>query len=193
MTSACSLSARSRRIPPSSSAQLGLPPSSLNSRTRPTSFLVDAPPILNLSDTMTLSARVDALVVVVRLPLLKHSTLHELHRVLGAAPATKLGFVVTGTATSDTYGGYGYGYGHSQPSKPQRCGRRAFERIAETSSTQMKPALRYDRTTFPRRFFGPPASALRLHLGAGHLRSGSPAGDYPPPRSSVASNNDVAY
>ena len=48
--------------------------------------LVDAPPILNLSDTMTLSARVDGLVVVARLPFLKRSTLHELHRVLSAAP-----------------------------------------------------------------------------------------------------------
>ena len=81
-------------------------------------ILVDAPPILNLSDTMTLSARVDGLVVITRLPFLKRSTLHELHRALEASPATKLGFVLTGTTGTDTDGGYGYGYGygHGQPS-----------------------------------------------------------------------------
>lgn len=74
--------------------------------------LVDAPPILNLSDTMTLSARVDGLVVVTRLPFLKRSTLHELHRVLDAVQAKKLGFVVTGAASNDSDAGYGYGYGY---------------------------------------------------------------------------------
>ena len=78
-------------------------------------ILVDAPPILDLSDPMTLSARVDGLVVVAHLQTLKRSTVQELHRVLSAAPATKLGFVVTGTPVGATYGsgyGYGYGYGH---------------------------------------------------------------------------------
>ena len=61
-------------------------------------ILVDAPPILNLSDTMTLSARVDGLVVVTRLPFVKRSVLLELNHVLSAAPAAKLGFVLTGAA-----------------------------------------------------------------------------------------------
>jgi succinoglycan biosynthesis transport protein ExoP len=73
--------------------------------------LVDAPPILDLSDAMTLSARVDGLVVVTRLPVAKRSTLLELHRVLATAPTTKLGFVLTGTTAGDTYGTYDYGYG----------------------------------------------------------------------------------
>lgn len=73
--------------------------------------LVDAPPILDLSDAMTLSARVDGLVVVTRLPVVKRSTLLELHRVLATAPTTKLGFVLTGTTAGDTYGAYEYGYG----------------------------------------------------------------------------------
>lgn len=77
--------------------------------------LVDAPPILDLSDTMTLSARVDGLVVVTRLPFVKRSALVELHRVLRAAPTTKLGFVLTGTTAGETYGAYGYGYGHGVP------------------------------------------------------------------------------
>jgi polysaccharide biosynthesis transport protein len=86
-------------------------------------ILVDAPPILNLSDTMTLSARVDGLVVIARLPFLKRSSVHELHRVLEASPATKLGFVLTGATGTDAEGGYGYGYGYGygQPSgKPTK-------------------------------------------------------------------------
>ena len=79
--------------------------------------LIDAAPILNLSDTMTLSARVDGFVVVARLPFLKRSTLHELHRVLSAAPAAKLGFVLTGASVGETYGAYGYGYGHGVASE----------------------------------------------------------------------------
>jgi hypothetical protein len=44
-------------------------------------------------------------------PLLK-----ELRRALDASPATKLGFVVTGAESDETYGrgGYGYGYGAQQ-------------------------------------------------------------------------------
>ena len=73
--------------------------------------LIDAPPILDLSDAITLSARVDGLVVVTRLPLVKRSTLVELHRVLATAPTTKLGFVLTGTTKGDAYEAYAYGYG----------------------------------------------------------------------------------
>jgi non-specific protein-tyrosine kinase len=79
--------------------------------------LIDAPPILDLSDAMTLSAQVDGLVVVTRLPSNKRSTLMELHRVLATAPTTKLGVVLTGTTASDTYGSYGYGYGAGDGSR----------------------------------------------------------------------------
>ena len=72
--------------------------------------LIDAPPLLDLSDAMTLTSRVDGLVVVTRLPAIKRALLQELHRVLAAAPITKLGFVATGTtAEGETYGTYGYG------------------------------------------------------------------------------------
>ena len=78
--------------------------------------LIDTPPILDLSDAMTLSARVDGLVVVTRLPVAKRAMLAELHRVLATAPTMKLGVVLTGTTTGDTYG-YGYGYGVSESSR----------------------------------------------------------------------------
>ena len=66
---------------------------------------------------MTLSARVDGLVVVARLPILKRTTLQELNRVLSAAPTTKLGFVLTGTTASENYEAYGYDYAQTQSSE----------------------------------------------------------------------------
>jgi capsular exopolysaccharide synthesis family protein len=81
--------------------------------------LLDTPPILDLSDAMTLSSRVDGLVVVTKLSAIRRPTLQELHRVLAGAPITKLGFVLTGTAAGATYsaGGYGYGYGDSSDTR----------------------------------------------------------------------------
>ena len=72
--------------------------------------LIDAPPIPQVSDAMALAAKVDAVVVVTRLGVVKRSALDELRRVLDSAPVAKLGFILTGVPASDTYG-YGYGYG----------------------------------------------------------------------------------
>ena len=57
--------------------------------------LVDAPPVLEVGDAMTLSARVDAVFVVVRLGSFDSRSLTELARSLATAPAPKLGFVLT--------------------------------------------------------------------------------------------------
>jgi polysaccharide biosynthesis transport protein len=86
--------------------------------------LVDAPPILQVSDTMTLSAKVDAIVAVARLPNVRRGQLDELRRVLDSAPVVKLGFIVTGTSGEDGYG-YGYGYGSGYAAE----GRRERERV----------------------------------------------------------------
>jgi polysaccharide biosynthesis transport protein len=75
-------------------------------------ILVDAPPILQVSDAMMLSAKLDGMLVVTRLPEIRRPVLEELHRVLETAPIVKLGFVVTGTSAEEGYG-YGYGYGYS--------------------------------------------------------------------------------
>jgi capsular exopolysaccharide synthesis family protein len=77
---------------------------------------VDAPPMLKTGDPLTLSGRVDALVVVSRLKVVRRGMVAELARILGTAPAAKLGFVVTDAGAEDGYGqayGYGYGYGRS--------------------------------------------------------------------------------
>lgn len=72
--------------------------------------LVDAPPLLGLSDAVSLSAKVDALLVVARVSQLRRPSLNELHRVLESAPVVKLGFVITGAPVEPGYG-YGYQYG----------------------------------------------------------------------------------
>jgi Mrp family chromosome partitioning ATPase/capsular polysaccharide biosynthesis protein len=85
--------------------------------------LVDAPPLLAVDDAMRLTAKVDALVVVLHAgiprPLLK-----ELARQLEASRAPALGFILTGVSEADGYGyGYGYGYGpysYDVPTKAER-------------------------------------------------------------------------
>jgi len=78
-------------------------------RDRADVVLVDAPPIVGLGDALALSARVDALLLVTRLRLLRRSTLNELRRVLDAAPAPALGFILTEAEADEAYD-YGYSY-----------------------------------------------------------------------------------
>jgi Mrp family chromosome partitioning ATPase len=73
--------------------------------------LVDAPPLLSVGDGLTLSAKVDAILVVTRMDAMRRPILGELHRLLETTPAHKLGFVVTGAEAEEGYG-YGYGYGY---------------------------------------------------------------------------------
>jgi polysaccharide biosynthesis transport protein len=85
--------------------------------------IVDAPPLLALSDSVKLTRKVDALVVLARLSLIRRPTLEELHRVLEGAPTAKLGTVVTGATPQDGYGnGYGsaYGYGYERRTERQK-------------------------------------------------------------------------
>jgi succinoglycan biosynthesis transport protein ExoP len=76
--------------------------------------LIDAPPLLEVGDAMTLSSRVDAMLIVTRLEHLHRNTLRELARTLEQCPAEKLGFVLTGVEESKAYG-YGRGYGYKLP------------------------------------------------------------------------------
>lgn len=101
-------------------------------RKRADVVLIDAPPLLAVSDSMTLTSRVDALIVVSRLNVLRRHTVTELRRALDVCPAAKLGLVVTGSETEDVhgqaygYGRYGYGYANrSRDSAAERANRRA--------------------------------------------------------------------
>jgi Mrp family chromosome partitioning ATPase len=68
--------------------------------------LIDAPPLLQLGDAIALSAKVDALLVVVRMKVAKRPMLRELRRVLESCAAAPLGFVLAGAELEE---GYGYG------------------------------------------------------------------------------------
>lgn len=77
-------------------------------RARADIVLIDGPPMLLTGDTLTLSAKVDALIVTARSKVVRRPMVRELARLLSASPARKLGVVVTG-ATSQVARGY---YGH---------------------------------------------------------------------------------
>ena len=79
--------------------------------------LIDAPPALRVGDAMTLSTKVDGVVVVARMKVVRRQMLHELARQLGTMPTPVLGFVVTAAGEEQDYG-YGYGYGHGYHAKP---------------------------------------------------------------------------
>jgi succinoglycan biosynthesis transport protein ExoP len=83
-------------------------------RERADLVLVDAPPLLQVGDAVTLTARVDALFVVTRLKTLRRPVLKELARVLDACPGEKLGFVLTGAKFEEGYGYAGYRYDHDR-------------------------------------------------------------------------------
>jgi Mrp family chromosome partitioning ATPase len=75
--------------------------------------LIDAPAMLAVSDAINLTPKVDALIVLTRIPTIRRPALEELRRILDNAPVAKIGFVLTGAPEEDTFtGGYGYGYGH---------------------------------------------------------------------------------
>ena len=90
-------------------------------RTRADVVLVDAPPMLPVTDAMVLGTKVDAVVVVARARLASRPQLVALGRALEACAAPRLGFVFVGGAADDAqeYGGY-VGTSHAQPdSVPQ--------------------------------------------------------------------------
>src|SRR5215207_1401221 len=82
--------------------------------------IVDAPPLLGLSDAVALTANVDAMIIVTKLSTARRPILAELHRVLEATPIVKLGVVVTGMPVEQTYG-YGYGYGSGGSGRKARA------------------------------------------------------------------------
>jgi Mrp family chromosome partitioning ATPase len=77
--------------------------------------IIDSPPLLSVGDTMTLSAHVDALLLVCRANVVRRPMLAELQRLLRSTPATAIGFVLTDAGEEDQYSyPYGYGSGYAQ-------------------------------------------------------------------------------
>jgi Mrp family chromosome partitioning ATPase/capsular polysaccharide biosynthesis protein len=72
--------------------------------------LIDAPPMLSVSDAAVLSAFVDAMLVVTQLRVTRRPALVSLRHQLGKCPAVQLGFVATGATPLDVYGYDSEGY-----------------------------------------------------------------------------------
>jgi Mrp family chromosome partitioning ATPase len=88
-------------------------------RVRTDFVLIDAPPVLHVGDAMALSPKVDGILVVTRMQVVRRHMLSELARQLAGSPAPVLGFVVTAAEEEESYGyGYGYGYGHGYAPRP---------------------------------------------------------------------------
>jgi tyrosine-protein kinase len=87
--------------------------------------IVDAAPLLGLGDSLALIPRVDAVVLVARLELLRRPMLDELHRVLEGSGAQALGIVVTASqreSDGQVYGSdYRYGYGAAKKDRPRQA------------------------------------------------------------------------
>jgi polysaccharide biosynthesis transport protein len=66
-------------------------------------ILVDAPPLLEVSDPMILMRQVDALVIATRLGVVRQPMLKELHRMLETSSVSALGFIVTGERAAEDY------------------------------------------------------------------------------------------
>ena len=77
-------------------------------RNRADLVLIDSAPLLPIGDAITLSAQVEALILVVRLNTLRSSAYDNLRRTLSSSPAVKLGFVLAGAELGDTYAYYRY-------------------------------------------------------------------------------------
>ena len=79
-------------------------------RERAEIVLIDSPPLLRVGDAMALSAKVDGLIVVTRIGVIRRGMVKELRRLLEASPAAKLGFVVAGADAEEAYGYEPYSY-----------------------------------------------------------------------------------
>jgi Mrp family chromosome partitioning ATPase/capsular polysaccharide biosynthesis protein len=91
---------------------------------RSDTVLIDTSPLLQAGDALTLSTKVDGLLLVVRQNVVRQGMLRDLARVLDRTPVTKLGFVLTDVAVEP---GYGYGY------------RRAYQPGEKGSARQVAP------------------------------------------------------
>ncbi len=67
-------------------------------------IVLDAPPLLLVGDAMALSARVDGIVLVTRINIVRRRMLADLRRLLDTSPAETLGYVVTGAEAAESYG-----------------------------------------------------------------------------------------
>jgi polysaccharide biosynthesis transport protein len=86
-------------------------------------LLIDAPPLLQVGDTMALSPHVEAVLLVARLGVVRKQMVDEVKRLLESCPASAVGVVIT-DASIEPGRGYGYGYGYYYTYGEGRGGKR---------------------------------------------------------------------
>ena len=69
-------------------------------------LILDSPPLLVVSDAVTLGGLADGIVVIIRSSTLRGPSLGEPERTLALCRATKLGYVLTAAEADDDYGAY---------------------------------------------------------------------------------------
>jgi Mrp family chromosome partitioning ATPase/capsular polysaccharide biosynthesis protein len=84
-------------------------------RDRADLVLIDAPPLFHVGDALSLSAKVDGVIVVTRMEAMRRPMVAELKRLLDTMPATKLGFVATGAEADEDHGSGDSGYYYYKP------------------------------------------------------------------------------
>lgn len=77
--------------------------------------IVDAPPMLQVTDAQILAGQVDGVVLVVRQGVAQKAALRRCVQLAKIAKANLLGFVLNDVRSED--GGYGYGYGYGETEK----------------------------------------------------------------------------
>jgi non-specific protein-tyrosine kinase len=88
--------------------------------------LVDTPPLLAVGDAMALTAKVDAMALVLHAGV-QRPVVKELSRVLQSSQAPTLGFVLTGISSSGD--GYGQGYSYLYDAYEQQARKRPERRV----------------------------------------------------------------
>jgi Mrp family chromosome partitioning ATPase len=78
--------------------------------------IIDSPPMMRVGDVLALSPKLDGLLLLARLDVVRRPMLADLRRMLEAAPITKLGVVVAAPGDEGNLGYYGYAYGERTPS-----------------------------------------------------------------------------
>lgn len=106
--------------------------------------LVDAPPLLPVSDAAALSRHVDAMLVVTRLGLVNRPMLKEFSRDVAACPAYKLGLIITGGDAPEHYGET-YGYGVSATSRALKRTAVPLRGAPAVAAEEVLPALEGQR------------------------------------------------
>jgi len=80
--------------------------------------LIDAPPLMSVSDALKLSAHADGVLFVARRGVMRRTMFKELRRIFALSPTPVLGFIATAVPIADSLR-YGYGYGYVPTSRAQ--------------------------------------------------------------------------